>query len=188
MKLSFQVQRDPAQNSAMLEATRRVMVQTAVSDGLIGDEDLAMVPEVMPLFSRLAGELRDDLYRHHSEIKKQIQLPIVQNCFCYSFAKGSESAYLWNESADGKIDYSYLPDDAIAGRAGARVSDEFSLFITAGMQGAANLFCGFQNDILLNPKYNAQAGGRWLADFFACGIYWSAAIGLDFGMNRLGFP
>ena len=187
MQLSFQDARDPRQNSEMFEATRRVMVQEAISEGLIQDEDLAMVPEVMPLFFKLAGELRDDLYHHHSKIKKQIQLPLLQNCFCYCFAKGAESAYLWNKSSDGKIEFSYLPDDAIAGRAGAQVSDEFSMFITVGMQGCANVFCGFQDDILKNPQYKAQAGGRWLADFLACGLYWSAAIGLDFGMNRLGF-
>lgn len=159
MQLSFQEKRDPDQNSAMFETTRRVMVQAAITDGLIGDENLAMVPEVMPLFFRLAGELRDDIYHHHSQIQKQIQLSIVQNCFCYNFAKGAESAYLWNQSSDGMIEFSCRPADAIAGRTGAQVSNEFSLFITAGMQGAANVFCGFQNEILLNPKHNAQAGG-----------------------------
>ena len=78
------------------------MVRGAIAEGLIGDEDFATVPEVTPFFSRLAGELRDDLYHYHSQIKKQIQLPIVQNCFCYSFAKGVESAYLWKRAQMAK--------------------------------------------------------------------------------------
>lgn len=187
MQLPFQDVREPEQNAAMFEITRRAMVQAAIQERLILDEDLAMIPEVIPRLVKLAGEVRDDLYHHHSAIREQIQLPVVQNCFCYCFAKGAESAFLWNQSADGNIEFSYLPSDAIEGRAGARVSNEFSALITMGMTGASNVFCGFQNGILMNPHLNLQAGGRWLADFFACGLYWSASIGLDFGMNRLGF-
>lgn len=68
------------------------------------------------------------------------------------------------------------------------MSDEFAGFITIGMQDAANVFCDFQDQILKNPKLMAQGGGRLLADYIACGMYWSAALGLDAGMGRLGFP
>lgn len=171
----------------MLEATRKVMVREAIAQTLIGDDDLAMVPEVMPLFVRLADAVRRDLYSHHDRIDKQLQPPIMQKCFCYCFGKGAESAYLWNQSADGKIEFSYLPEDAIAGRIGACVSEDFSMVITAAMIPTQNVFCAFQNEFLLKPQYQAAQGGRWLADWIACGLYWSSAIGLDYGMNQLGF-
>jgi hypothetical protein len=187
MKLSFQDDRPEEQNTFMFETTRKVMVEEAIAERLIADDDLAGVTEVMPLFFGLASEVRCDLYRYHDRIHQKLQPPIIQNCFCYCFGKGAESAYLWNESVDGKIEFSYLPDDAIAGRVGARVSEDFSMVITAAMIPTQNVFCGFQDEFLIKPQYHTQQGGRWLADWIACGLYWSSAIGLDFGMNELGF-
>lgn len=156
MKLSFQDDRPGEQNSFMFETTRKVMVKAAITQQLMGDDELAMVPKVMPLFFKLADEVRRDLYRYHDRIDKNLQGPIIQNCFCYCFGKGAESAYLRNESANGNIDFSYLPDDAIAGRVGARVSEDFSMVITAAMIPAQNVFCGFQNEIMLKRQYDTQ--------------------------------
>lgn len=190
MKLSFQADRDPKVNSLMFSVTGEVMMRSSIHEGLIVDDDLAQVPEVMPYFFRLAGQLRDDIYEHHKKIGKSLQFPIFRDCFCYSCAKGAESAFLWNASPDGKISLNYDPDAAITGTPtpDERISDDFVLQIGLGMEMMANVFVDFQNDVWLNPKHGFTDGGRLTADVAACGLYWAAAIGLDYGMNRLGFP
>ncbi len=189
MKLSFQAERDPKINSLMFEKSGNVMVLSSVMEGIIVDDDLAQVPEVMPFFFKLAGELRDDVYRHHGEMKKPIQFPIISNCFCYCFAKGAEAAFLWKASPNGKIAFSYDPEGAIAGNSGPdpALSDEFVTDVGFSMDLVANVFVDFQNDVWVNPKYGFTDDARLSADVMACGLYWAAAIGLDFGMNRLGF-
>lgn len=187
MKLSFQADRDPEENSRMFLLARQTLVQGAVKERLIGDDDLAQAVEVAPFLFKLAGQLRDDLYDYHVQIDKQLQFPIIRSCLCYSFAKGAEIAYLWHHSLHGKIEFTYDPDDALAGRAGARVTDEFAGQISLGMLLMENVFCDFQDALVAARKEPRAAGNRWLADFIACGIYSSGEIGMDFGMNLLGY-
>ena len=189
MQLSFQAERDPKVNSFMFAITGKAMIQSSVREGLIVDDDLAQVPEVMPLFFKLAGELRDDIYAHHNRINKPLQFPVFRDCFCYCCAKGAESAALWDASPDGKITFNYDPAAAISGTPTPddRMSDDFVLYIGSAMEKMANVFVDFQNDVWLNNEYGFAGRGRLTADVVACGLYWAAAIGLDCGMNRLGF-
>lgn len=190
MKLSFQADRDPEINSRMFAITRDVMVKAAIKEGILADDDLAEVPEVMPYFFKLAGALRDDIYEVHNKMKKPLQFPIIQNCFCYSFGKGAESAFLWKVSSDGKITFNYAPDAAINGlpTPDDSISDEFVEIIGYGMDLMPNVFVDFQNKVLINKKKGFADGGRLTADVISCGLYWSAAIGLDYCMNKLGYP
>jgi hypothetical protein len=186
MKLSFQDDRDPELNSKMFHLSGRVLVRGAVAARMIVDEDLAQAAEVMPFLFKLAGELRDDLYEHHRHIQKGLQFPLIQSCFCYAFAKGAELAFPWHHSARGKVQFTYDPADALAGRAGADVTQEFADTISAGMLTMGDVFCDFQDEILTNPATGCGTGGRWTADFIACGLYWSGAIGIDYGLGHLG--
>ena len=136
MGLPFLDPKNEEQSKFLLGITRAEIVRSAIATGLILDEDLAMIPEVLPVLIKMVGTLRDDLYQHHTHIQKSLQLPLVANCFGYSFAKGAESAVLWHESPAGKVEFNYRFDDAIQGRAGAEVSPEFATFITHGMQSA----------------------------------------------------
>ena len=189
MQLSFQAERDPKVNSFMFGVTGRVMVHSSVHEGLIANDALTQVPEVMVLFFKLAGELRDDIYAYHKQINKPLQFPVFRNCFCYCCAKGAESAALWNTSAAGKFTFNYDPVAAISGMPTPddRISDEFARSIEFAMAKMADVFVDFQNDVWLNKKYEFADAGRLTADLVACGLYWAAAIGLDFGMKQLGF-
>lgn len=133
--------------------------------------------------------MRDDIYEHHRKIAKPLQFPIFRDCFCYCCAKGAEAAFLWNESADGRIAIDYDSDAAISGTPtpSEGISDEFVLHVGSAMEMMANVFVDFQNDVWLNSMHGFADGGRMTADVVACGLYWSTAIGLDYGMNRLGF-
>lgn len=188
MQLSFQAEREPEINSFMFFVTGRVMVQSSVREGLIVDDVLAEIPEVMPYFFKMAGQLRDDIYEHHKRINKPLQFPIFRDCFCYCCAKGAESALLWNASDNGKIVFNYDPAAAISGMPTPddSIGDEYVFSIGSAMEMMANVFVDFQNDVLLNDQYDYSERGRLTADVFACGLYWAAAIGLDFGMNLLG--
>jgi len=188
MPLPFLDPKNEEQNKFVLAITRGEIVRSAITHGLILDDDLAMVPEVMPIHLRLVGTLRDDLYRHHTQINKGLQFPLIANCFGYSFAKGAETAALWHASPSGKFDFIYRFDDAIHGIAGADVSQEFAAFITTGMLSAYDVFVDFQNKILAEPSLGLHRGDRSTADAIACGFFWASQVGLDAGMNRLGFP
>jgi hypothetical protein len=187
--IPFLDDRPEQQNQTILALSRMVIVQSAVAEKLIEDDDLAMIPECMPILMRLAGQLRDDLYSHHSGKPGGLKFPIIQNCFGYAFAKGAESAYLWNESSDGRFEFNYSPEDAIEGRAGTEVDQNFANVISVGMITAANVFCDFQDKFLADKDLDfAATGGRWLADGIACGLFWASQIGIDFGMAKLGNP
>lgn len=189
MRLSFQGDRDPKINSFMHSITGEVMVQSSIREGLIADDDLAQVPEVMPFFFRLAGQLRDDIYEHHKQFNKPLQFPVFRDCFCYCCAKGAEAAYLWHQSSDGKITFNYDPDAAMSGMPvpDKRISNEFVIHVGMAMEMMANVFVDFQNKVWLNKKYGFSGAGRLTADVIACGLFWASSIGLDYGMNRLGF-
>jgi hypothetical protein len=185
---TFLDERADDENMMLLGISRAAIVHGAVNAGLIVDDDLAMVPEIGPMHISVASSLRDDLYKHHSEIKKQIQFPLVQNCCCYAFAKGAESAYLWHSSPKGQVRFAYSKADALRGAAGADVPDDFAKHITAGMNLGAEVFCDFQDRVLLDPNLGFAQGGRWLADCFACAFFWFTQVGVDFGMAKLGYP
>ena len=189
MKLSFQADRDPDVNSRMFALTGKVMTTSSVSEGLIADDDLAQVTEVMPLLFRLGGVLRDDIYAHHASTKQALQFPVLRDCFCYAFAKGAECAFLWNQSPDGRFTMSYDGEAAIAGTASAdeALSQEFTEHVGDGMGVMGDVFVDFQNELLVNPRAGFMDGGRVTADLIACGLYWAAAIGLDYGMSKIGF-
>lgn len=187
MQLPFFASQNAEENKKIFAITNMIIVKSAVESGLIADADLATVPEVFPKMVALPGLLRDDLYLHHQKLRKQLQMPIIQNCFCYAFAKGAEFAYLWNESAEGEFEYNYAKKDALAGRAGAQVSEEFVGHITCGMFLMADVFCDFQDKVLINTKLGFATEGRVFADVIASGFFSSICVGLDYGMNRLGF-
>lgn len=69
MKFPFQADRSDDENQMMLAITHLVTVNSAVQEGIILDDDLAMIPEVIPHVVYLAGIVRDDLYRYHSTKK-----------------------------------------------------------------------------------------------------------------------
>ncbi len=175
-------------NQSLLAITRKIIVDSAIEMRLIQDDDLAFIPEVLPLMDKLAGESRDDIYNYHNKIKKSLQFPIIQRFFCYNFAKGVESAYLWHQSSSGQISFNYSLDDAIAGRVGAQVSPLFQEAINKGIYFMEDVFCDFQDKLLINPKYGFTNGGRWLADGIACGLFWASNVGVDYGMAKLGHP
>ncbi len=188
MTLPFLADRPKEDNTFILGITNMVILTSAVKEGLIKDDDLAHVPEVMMLLMNLAGELRDDLYKYHKDTNQSLKFPNIQKFFSYAFAKGAESAYLWNESSDGKITFSYHPDDAISGKAGAQVSTEFEAVITNGMLISGDVFCDFQDKVLMDKDYIFTENGRWIADAIASGFFWLSCVGMDYGMNYLGFP
>lgn len=183
---------DPArsddEHKVFLGISRAVIVESAVSEKLIVDDDLAFVPELLPILIKMSGELRDDLYRFHQISGTQIQFPLVQRCCCYAFAKGAESAFHWHKSSNGKVTLSYSGEGALSGAAGADVSEEFATAITGGMQIAGDVFCDFQNKVICDKSLGLNQGGRLLADVIAMGFIWFSQVGLDFGMQQLGYP
>jgi hypothetical protein len=187
MQLSFQDNRPSEENELMFHAVRDVIIPSAIHEKIIIDNDLSFVPEVMPLFFDLAGNVRDDIYIYHKSIQKNLQFPIIQNCFCYCFSKGMESAFLWNESKDGRINFNYCQSDAIKGISGAQVTEKFSKTITVGMVMIQNVFCDFQDNVLLDKEVGFSRGPRWAADVIACGLYFASAVGLDCGLDKIGY-
>jgi hypothetical protein len=186
--IPFLDDRPEQQNQTIFTLSRMVIVQSAVEERLIEDDNLTMIPESIPILMRLAGQLRDDLYSYHSGMPGGLKFPVIQNCFGYAFAKGAESAYLWNESSDGWFEFNYSPEDAVEGRAGAFVDQDFANLISVGMITAANVFCDFQDKFLTDKDLNFADGGSWLADGIACGFFWASHIGIDFGMAKVGYP
>ena len=61
MKFPFQAERSDDENKMMLAITQMVIVNSAVQEGIILDDDLAMIPEVIPHVVYLAGIVRDDI-------------------------------------------------------------------------------------------------------------------------------
>ena len=186
MKMSFLANRPEKDNALISMTCRAEVVRSAVAEGLIGDDDLAMVPETIGVLSQMVGVLRDDMYKHHGALRKPLQPPLIANCFTYSFGKGAEAAYSWNANPKGKVEFNYLFPDAISGRVGAQVSQDFANLITLGINDAYNVFVDFQNNVMKDPKIND--GGRLMADVIASGFFWATQVGVDYGMNKLGFP
>ena len=57
----------------------------------------------------------------------------------------------------------------------------------SGKYQIEDVFVDFQDDILKNSENNYLSDPRLPADVISCGLYWAAAIGLDFGMHKLGY-
>jgi hypothetical protein len=180
--------RDPNMNKMLFAISQASIVRSAVNGKLIVDNDLAMIPEAMPILVRLAGTLRDDFYKYHTSRRTALSFEIMNNCFRYCFGKGAESAYAWNENSKGKFEFTYDVADALEGNVGASVSEDFALKITIGLERAYNVFCDFQNEVLASKELHFDEGGRWLADGIAMGFFIATQIGVDFGMKELGFP
>ncbi len=186
-KLSFQIDRPAGDNRRMYHLAMEPIIKGAIERRIINNRNLITVPEIMPFLFKLAGELRDDIYRFYEKEGTSLTLPTIRNSFCYAFAKGAEMAYLWNLSNNGKIEFTYDPDDAIRGRAGARTTKAFADFISRGMEDMADIFCDLQDQVLLDKKEGLARDERWAADLIACALYWAGAIGLHAGMKKLGF-
>lgn len=176
-------------NKTLVFLSRVIVVESAVKVGLIEDNDLANVPETIPILTKLVEELRDDYYHDVRSLSPngQLSFQVMQKCFCYCFAKGAEAAYQWDVNPPGKLTISYSKDDALEGRAGANVPQEFANIITTGMISAEDVFCELQDNYLVNPDLGLLRGGRLLADGIACGFFWAAMVGLDYGMNARGY-
>jgi hypothetical protein len=86
------------------------------------------------------------------------------------------------------VAFTYRREDALEGRCGLELKEQAVADITRGMQASYNVFCDFQNKFITNPAFGFGQGGRWLADAIACGFFWSTQVGLDYGMNLLGYP
>lgn len=186
--MKFLEERPKDVNQSLLAISRKVIVDSAIEQRLIEDDDLSFIPEVLPLLVNLASESRNDIYNYHNKIKKSLQFPVIRQFFCYNFAKGVESVYLWNQSGLGQISFNYSAADAASGRVGAQVSPQFQEAINQGIYFMEDVFCDFQDKLLANPKFGFTNGGRWLADGIACGLFWASSIGVDYGMAKLGHP
>lgn len=171
-------------NDVLLSTSREIIVKSALVEGLIEDDDLAFIPETLPLLADLAGVSRDDFYKNSPPTG--FQFPMLQRFFCYNFAKGVESAYLWDKNPPGEISFSYDVNDAMNGLVAAQVSDKFQTYINLGIMRMENVFCDFQNDYIVNPKNRFANSGRYLADAVACGLFWASQIGIDYGLAHLG--
>ena len=137
------------------------------------------------MFADLSGVSRYYFYKNSPPTG--FQFPMLQRFFCYNFAKGVESAYLWEKNPPGEISFSYDVTDAINGLVGTQVSKKFQAYINLGIMCIENVFCDFQNDFIVNPENGFANSGRYLADAVACGLFWASQIGIDYGMARLGF-
>lgn len=187
-KLSFQAEREPGANSGMFFKTRELIVSSGVSESAILDSDLAWVPEVYLLFFEMAAELRDHLYKYHQQIDKSLQFPIIQNCFSYCYTKGAEMAFVWYRNPPRQIPLLLNPVHALNNTFELRQcvgADDVEL-ISTQIVNIQNVFVDFQNKMLMTSFRENQSDTRYMADLIACGLFWAAAIGLDFGMNLLG--
>lgn len=175
--------RGKGENEFLLFTSRAVIVRSALNEGLIEDDDLAFIPETLPLLADLAGASRDDFYKKSQSTG--FQFPMLQKFFCYNFAKGVESAYKWEKNPPGDISFSYDVKDAMNGLVGAQVSETFQSYINLGIVKMENVFCDFQNDYIVNPENGFANSGRYLADAVACGLFWASQIGIDYGLAQL---
>ena len=90
-------------NDVLLSTSREIIVKSALAEGLIEDDDLAFIPETLPLLADLAGVSRDDFYKNSPPTG--FQFPMLQRFFCYNFAKGVESAYLWDKNPPSRRNF-----------------------------------------------------------------------------------
>lgn len=181
----FLADRPDDENNLLLAMTRAIVLRGAVREGLIKDDDLALVPEVVPILVHLAGELRDDFYR---AARGKLSLQATQRVFCYAFGKGAEAAILWHESSDGRIDLPYRPEDPPLGRLGLNLDPEDVEAIQEAMPGQQEVFVDVQDHVFMNEELGLAHDPRRLADAIACAFFWSMLVGLDFGMARRGMP
>jgi len=188
MKRSFKfLDKRPEQENQLIMAISQItIIEGSVQSGLIKDDDLAMIPEAMGKLVELSGKLRDDLYRYHERINKELQFPIIRNQFSYAFAKGVESAYLWSISKGGYFEFNYDSEDSLNASAGAQVNEAFATEISIGIDIVQDVFVDFQG-ALIDEKYGFFKDGRVLADAIAAGYFWASQVGVDYGMNLLGY-
>lgn len=180
---------DDADRKLLLGYAKMVITQSAVNEGVILDDDLAYVNKPYFVFSRIAGAARDDIYRITAASGNTgIHFPLVRQFFIYMFAKGVEGAYKWHLSGTDDIDLAYDPDAAKKGIIGLDVTSALSEVINLKIPLMENVFCDFQDYFLNREEFGFNQGGRWLADALASGLFWSAAVGMDTGMNELGYP
>lgn len=184
--LSFLDQsRSKAENNRIGELIKEVIVKSSMQVGLIKDTELAMVPEAMVHILAIAGVLRDDLFSYHEKNQLLLQFPIIRNQFGYAFAKGAESAYLWNQGSNGFFELKYNHEDGIKGRAGVGVERGFLREIVRGMKITQDVFVDFQ-EVMIDPQNGFVDHRAQVADVIALAYYWVFLVGLDYGMDKLG--
>jgi len=171
----------------LLTLSRDEILKSAQLQGLTKGDQVRVPEEAVQALARLAGDLRNDLYHHHEVIQKQLQLPIVNNCFTYAFAKGAEYG-LRKARGEENPGMNYLGEDALEGRAGAQVEPDQANTITRAMEIAWDVFCDIQDNIIKNPSYRTIMDGRKLADLIGCLFFWAGVIGYEYAGVSLQKP
>jgi hypothetical protein len=168
----------PSKNAAFL-------VKKAVEAGIIHDEDLATVIEVIPQAGPLARQIVTDLLAHHQRLQIPIKFPLLQQGFVYALAKGIEAAHVWQVNKV-MLPLGYSAEDMLAGRIGAMVTPEVQTFINNTVGPTGDLFCDFQ-ELIVSALTSSGGEMAILLLVLNEGMETAFFIGLDAGMAFHGY-
>jgi len=182
---SFMTARPGNENQQLSTEILGVIINSMVNEHVLKDTELSTILENLPIISKMAGALRDDIYQYHQQKGIQLQLPVIQTFFLFAFAKGAESAFQWHHNKKGKVDLAYYPEEVVERRFAMHVTEEFNEAVNLVLPSVEDVFCDFQDDIL--TKYGPEQDNTKIADIIACGLLWSACCGMKYGLNYMGF-
>lgn len=166
-----------------------VVVKECVHHKVIADDDLAVVLEATPILYRMCDAVNEDLENYHRSIGKALQFPILYKAFFYMFAKGAEVSYLWNSTSADEFKHTpvnYKFEDLLEGRVGMQVDEEFNGEISAMSGIVYDAFVDVQDWLVANFERLVKSS-LTVPDMIRDILRAIALVGVDHGMNRLGF-
>ena len=172
-------------NATLFEDWRSLFIKAFEGEGVCTlssfyDDSIEECEEILP--SRLGPKmalLRDAYYRSVEERHVPIRLPDIQSFFLYSFTLGVNSLpYLLSlpdeiEQPPADVNELIPSDEVLARQFTIRGPEWLCAAANREMPSVENVFCAFQNDVLLPMAKSPQLDHRLLADAIATSFLWS---------------
>ncbi len=161
---------------------KEVLVRSAIECGLLEDDNPNFIPETLGVLKSIADAATETIFENPAANGLSIQ--IIQKSFNYAFIKGIESFFLWQDSADGNVPFSFSENDLFNGYEGALISQNSADFINGAMGLCNDMFRAFQEWLKANQDL-FQGEFINLYEELNEALNWSSRIGLSFTVSKL---
>lgn len=165
-----------------MEAWEAVL-DTAIENEYIKDRELNFVPDLLPTEERLLGAMREALPVQMEALdQQQLTFPIVRNLFVYTFIRGVEAAYHFNQPFNHPYDIQLT--DMVAGYVKVDVSEDIAEYANS-RPIPDDLFSAFQ-DWALENKEQIETEKMDLEGEIFRSLQWVFRIGVSVAMEFEG--
>ncbi len=160
------------------------VLQQAKAMGLLQEDELIMIPEVVGLLTDVTTEMAEDIVQFHLHQGINLQPPIWQRALWYAWTKGVESVYLFQQTPAEPPSINYRPEDVFQGLVGAQVPRWLQAYINKMAPTVIGILPAMLPWVSenLSDIVNAEDG---LKTCLQSSLFHAALVGVSCGHQRL---